>query len=306
MQGKKIRGMIAAPVTPVNKDGVFDAGMVAAMVDVLIAKGVEGFFAIGSTGNFPLFSTDERKQAAEAFVRAVAGRVPLCIHIGSDNEPQTLELARHAGEAGADSIAAVPPYYFKYDAAALTAYFKKIAAVNPALPFYVYNIPMFASSDVTPAMLKGMREVIPNLAGIKDTTQDFTRFVDYVDVMGTDFGNIMGSDAMCVAAHAMGGAGGICAMAAHNPELMAAIFRLAREGRMDEARRLQFLASRLRLLFMKLPFFSPRVAIMRRRGIADAYPRSPMRALAADEEALLFTTLGALEEEFSFSLLGRV
>jgi dihydrodipicolinate synthase/N-acetylneuraminate lyase len=280
--------------------------MVTTLVDVLIEKGTEGFFAIGSTGNFPLFSTDERKKAAEAFVKAVAGRVPLCIHIGSDSEVDTLELARHAGEHGADGIAAVPPYYFKYDSSALTAYFKKIAAVNPALPFYVYNIPMFASNDVTPAMLKGMKDVIPNLAGVKDTTQDFTRFIDYVDVMGKDFGNIMGSDAMCVAAHVMGGAGGICAMATHNPELMAAIFRLAREGRMDEAQRLQFLASRLRLLFMKLPFFSPRVAIMRKRGIADAYPRSPMRELTADEEKLLFATLETLEGEFSFPLLDRV
>jgi 4-hydroxy-tetrahydrodipicolinate synthase len=306
MKGKKITGMIAATITPVNRSGVFDAGMVKSMVDVLIEKGVEGFFAIGSTGNFPLFNTEERKAAGEAYVGAVAGRVPLCLQIGSDTESQTLDLARHAGEIGADCFAAVPPYYYKYDAAALTAYFKKIAAVNPDLPFYVYNIPMYASNDVTPAVLKGMKDVIPNLAGVKDTTQDFTRFIDYVDVLGKDFGNLMGSDAMCVAAHVMGGAGGICAMAAHNPELMAAIFRLAREGRMDEARRLQFLASRLRLLFMKLPFFSPRVAIIRRRGIADAYPRSPMRELTAEEEKLLFGTLEALEKEFSFPLLGKV
>ncbi len=306
MKGKRLRGMIVAPVTPLNKNGEFEQGLVKVMVDAHIAKGAEAVFAVGSTGNFPLFSTEERKVAAEAFVKAVDGRVPLCIHVGSDTESQTMDLAAHAGKAGADSIAAVPPYYFKYDGAALTAYFAKIAAVNPELPFYVYNIPMFAANDVVPALLSRMKKEIPNLCGVKDTTQDFTRFIDYVDVMGRDFDCLMGSDAMCVAAMITGGAGGICAMAAHNPELMATIFNLTRQGKLDEAMRLQFLASRLRLLFMKLPFFTPRVAIMRKRGIAEAYHRSPMRDLTSDEEKLLFDTLKDLEQEFQFSLLSKV
>ncbi|MDL2271536.1 dihydrodipicolinate synthase family protein [Desulfovibrio sp. OttesenSCG-928-I05] len=306
MKGKKITGLIVATITPVNRNGDFDPGLMQSMIDILLEKGCEGVFGIGSTGNFPLFSTEERKVAAEAHVKAVKGRVPVCIHIGSDTETQTLELARHAGEIGVDSFAAVPPYYYKYDAAALTAYFSRVAAINPDLPFYVYNIPMYAANDVTPAILKSMKDVIPNLAGVKDTTQDFTRFIDYVDVMGTDFGNIMGSDGMCVAAHVMGGAGGICAMASHNPELMAAIFRLVRAGEIEEARRLQFLASRLRLLFMKLPFFTPRVTIMRRRGIVDAWPRNPMRNLSAEQETLLFDTMSTLEDEFNFPLLSKV
>jgi 4-hydroxy-tetrahydrodipicolinate synthase len=306
MQGKRLRGMIVAPVTPVNKKGEFDPGLVKTMVDAHIAKGVEAVFAIGSTGNFPLFSTEERKSAAEAFVKAVDGRVPLCIHVGSDNESRTLNLTSHAGKIGADCIAAVPPYYFKYDTAALTAYFSKIAGINPELPFYIYNIPMFAANDVAPALLSRMKQEIPNLCGIKDTTQDFTRFIDYVDVMGKDFDCIMGSDAMCVAAMITGGAGGICAMAAHNPELMVSIFNLARQGMLDEAMRLQFLASRLRLLFMKLPFFTPRVSIMRQRGIAEAYHRSPMRDLTAEEEKLLCDTLKYLEQEFQFPLLSKI
>jgi 4-hydroxy-tetrahydrodipicolinate synthase len=298
--------MIVAPVTPLNKKGKIDHGLINDMVDVLIAKGVEAVYAIGSTGNFPLFSTGERQTAAEAFVKAVDGRVPLCIQVGSDTESQTLDLAVHAGKIGADCIAAVPPYYFRYDGPALTAYFAKIAAVNPDLPFYIYNIPMFAGNDVTPALLSHMRKEIPNLRGVKDTTQDFTRFIDYVDVMGRDFDCLMGSDAMCVAAVVTGGAGGICATAAHNPELMAGIFQLTRESRLQEAMRLQFLASRLRLLFMKLPFFTPRVAIMRRRGIAEAYHRSPMRDLTIDEEKQLFDTLRDLEQEFQFPLLTKV
>lgn len=306
MNGKKLHGMIVAPVTPVHRDGGLAVDAVKPMVDIMLAKGSEGVFAIGSTGNFPLFSVEERKTSAEAFVRAVDGRVPLCIHVGAANVDEVLDLARHAGKTGADAIASVPPYYFRYDAAALVAYFASVAAVNPDLPFYVYNIPSFSASDVTPAVMAQLAEKIPNLAGLKDTTQDFTRFMEYVDVGAGRFDSIMGSDAMCIAANNTGGAGAICAMATHNPELMAGIFRLWREGKTEEAGRLQMLASRLRLLFRKLPFYTPRAAIMRRRGISDTYHRVPMRDLTREEETILFSTLEKLEEEFSFPLLSKV
>lgn len=306
MQGKRLRGMIAAPITPLDKNGALDTGMIKPMVDILVAKGAEGFFAVGSTGNFPLLDSGERKAAGEAFVKAVDGRKPLCLQVGADTESQVLDLARHAGAAGADSIASVPPYYFKYDADALAGFFARVAAVNPELPFYVYNIPMFAANDVTPALLVRLKREIPNLAGVKDTTQDFTRFMEYVDATGRDFDNIMGSDGMCIAALNTGGAGGICAMAAHNPELMAGVFSHWRAGDTETAGRLQFLAARLRQVFLKLPFYTPRVAIMRRRKMLDVYHRPPMRALKAEEEKLLFASLEKLEEEFSFPLLQPV
>ncbi len=305
MKGKRMRGMVTATVTPVNKLGNFEPEMIKPMVDILIDKGSDAIFAIGSTGNFTLFSSEERKKAAETYVNAVNGRVPLCIHIGADTESQALDLARHAGAVGADCLSCVPPYYFKYDADALTGFFKRIAAVNPELPLYIYNIPMFTANDITPPMLKRMKNEIPNLAGVKDTTQDFTRFLDYIDALGSNFDNFMGSDAMCIASLDAGGAGGICATATHNPELMVEIFTLWRKGQRERAQRLQFLAARMRLMFMKLPFFSPRVAIMRMRGIIDTYPKNPMRAMTADEEKLLINTMKNLEQEFEFDLLSK-
>lgn len=306
MQGKRLRGMISAPITPTDKDGRLDSGMISRLVNIGLEKGVEGFFAIGSTGNFTTFTVEERKRVAEDFTKAVDGRVPLCIHIGAANEQESLELAQHAGSIGVDALAAVPPYYFKYDEKALLEYFVRLAAVNPDVPFYLYNIPQFAQNDISTALLQKLLAAMPNLAGAKDTTQDFTRFLDGLNAFSGKADMIMGSDAMCVAALDAGGAGGICAMSTHNPELMVDIFTAWRAGDRQKAQHLQFLAAHLRQMLMRLPNFTPRVEIMRLRGILDAYPRRPIRMLTKDEHSFMLNTLHSLEEQFAYPLLAKV
>ncbi len=303
MKGRIMEGMIVAALSPVDETGRYDGGMLKSYVDWLIASGSEAIFAIGSTGGFTVFSAEERKQLAEGFIKAASGRVPVVIHIGSDTENEALDLAAHAAAAGADGFAAVPPYYYRYSPECISAYFERLAAVNPELPFYIYNIPSFTNSDITPTQLKELTARIPNLAGIKDTTQSFPRFVDYCDVMGVDFGNYMGSDAMVIASIQAGGKGGICAMASHNPELMASLFQAYRKGDLEKARKLQFLSARMRLLLQNMPFMSTRIEIVRMRGIIQCGFRRPFLPLAESQRTFLKDTLKKLEDEFSFPLL---
>ncbi len=303
MKGKRLHGMICAALSPVTHNENYDYNMLKAYVDWLISVRCDCIFALGSTGGFPTFTTEERMQFTEGFVKAVGGRVPLCVHVGSDTEAQAIELAKHAGEAGADAIAAVPPYYYRYSFACERQYFEHVASVNPELPFYVYNIPNFTGQDITPDMLLEMRKSIPNLAGVKDTTQNYPRYVDYCDVLGNDFDVLMGSDAMCLAALQTGGAGGICAMAAHHPELMVELFKAYEEGKTERARKLQFLSARMRLLMQSLPFMSTRIAILKLRGVLDCGYKRPFLPLDAQQSKRLEDSLRRLQDDFEFPLI---
>ena len=303
MLGKRLHGMVCAALSPVAKNENYDYPLLKDYVDWLIEKGCEGILALGSTGGFPTFSTEERKQFAEGFIKSVDGRIPLAIHVGSDTESQALELAQHAAAAGADALVAVPPYYYKYNFDCEFGYFKRLAAVAPELPFYIYNIPSFTGQDITPQQIATMRKEIPNLAGVKDTTQNYPRYVDYCDILGSDFDCLMGSDAMCLAAMQTGGAGGICAMAAHNPELMVELFNAYRNGEMERARKLQFLSARMRLLMMSMPFMSTRFEILKLRGVIESGFRRPFLPLKQEQIVSLENTLRQLQEEFSFPIL---
>lgn len=298
-----MRGMIAAALSPVSLRGKYDYGLLKSYVDWLLAAKVDAIFALGSTGAFPVLTMAERKQFAEGFARAINGAVPLILHVGSTSEEEAMALARQAGELGVSGFASVPPYFYHFNNECVSGYFERLAAINPDIPFYIYNIPSFTHSDITPHQLKKLTEKIPNLSGIKDTTQDFPRFVDYCDMFGPDLGIYMGSDAMCLAAMEMGGKGAVSATAAHHPEVMVDLFSAINTSDKPRARKMQFLAARLRLLLQKLPFMSTRIEIVRLRGIVDCGFKRPFLPLDSEQKKLLVKELESLQEEFSCKLI---
>src|SRR5690606_36974919 len=89
-----IHGVIVPMLTPFTPAGALDLAAIGPLVDFLIERGVAGLFPLGTTGEGPLMTLDERFQAAEATVQATAGRVPVIIHTGAISTGETIELTR--------------------------------------------------------------------------------------------------------------------------------------------------------------------------------------------------------------------
>src|SRR5437016_8864897 len=106
-----LRGTVAAGVTPL-RDGGFDAAAVGPYVDFLAGHGVDGVLALGTTGESVLFSPDERREIAAAFVDAGRGRIHVAVHAGAQTTADTVALAQHAAAIGADAVAVIAPPYF--------------------------------------------------------------------------------------------------------------------------------------------------------------------------------------------------
>src|ERR671925_1901346 len=135
-----LRGRLAAAVTPLRDAGsALDDDAFAPYVDFLTDGGLDGILALGTTGEGILLSTDERKRAAELFIAAAAGRFQVAVHCGAQTTADTVELARHAAEAGADAVAVIGPPYFAYDEEALYRHFAAAADAAGPLPFYLYE-----------------------------------------------------------------------------------------------------------------------------------------------------------------------
>ena len=121
-------------------------------------------------------TVQERKAAAEAFIAAAAGRVPVLVHVGHASLHAARDLAAHAAAAGADALAALPPYYHKPDSieAAVQA-LEFIAAGGGGLPLLYYHIPQMSGVALEPAaLLEAAAERVPTLAGIKFSQNDVT------------------------------------------------------------------------------------------------------------------------------------
>ena len=111
-----LKGALAAAVTPLQDGGeALDEAAFGPYVDFLAGAGVDGLLALGTTGEGFLLPLEQRMRAAQLFVEAAGGRLDVAVHCGAQSTRDTVELAAHAADVGADGIAVMAPPYFVLD-----------------------------------------------------------------------------------------------------------------------------------------------------------------------------------------------
>jgi dihydrodipicolinate synthase/N-acetylneuraminate lyase len=216
-----LRGALAAAVTPLAGNEL-DEEAVEPYVDFLAGAGLDGLLALGTTGEGILFGPDERRRVLESYVAAASGRLQVAAHCGAQTTADTVALAAHAAEAGADAVAVIGPPYFQLDERALLEHFAEAAAACAPLPFYVYEFERAAGYAVPLAVVAELRERAPNLAGLKVSDAPFDRFSPYL-LEGLDV--FVGPEALIFAGIEGGAAGAVSGLAAAFPERVVAVVR---------------------------------------------------------------------------------
>jgi dihydrodipicolinate synthase/N-acetylneuraminate lyase len=218
-----LRGTLAASVTPLRSGGAaLDEEAFGPVVDFLVAGGLDGILAMGTNGEGILLSVAERRRAAELFLDASAGRLQVAVHCGAQSTADTVALATHAAERGADAVAVIAPPYFPLDETELLEHFAAAAAACAPLPFYVYEFERTSGYAVPLPVLARLRERAPNLAGLKVSDRPWERFAPYL-VEGLDV--FVGPESLIVQGVAAGAAGAVSALASAFPELVVAAVR---------------------------------------------------------------------------------
>jgi 4-hydroxy-tetrahydrodipicolinate synthase len=162
-----IRGVLLPIITPFDDRVRVDEEMLRRLVDFHINAGVQGLFVLGSTGQGPAMTIEERKQAAAIVLDQAQKRVPVVIHVGTADAWSTTDLAGHAAAHGADAVGIVPPYYYSdHTEYEIIAHYRAVhRAVS--LPIYVYENPKYSGISIPPALAVRMKEQVPALKGIK-------------------------------------------------------------------------------------------------------------------------------------------
>src|SRR5918992_6353965 len=162
-----IRGVLLPIITPFDEKIRVDEQMMRQLVDFHIKAGVQGLFVLGSTGQGPAMTVEERKQTAAIALDQAKSRVPVVIHVGTADTGSTVELAEHAAAHKADAVAIVPPYYYSdHTDYEIVAHYKAVAKAVP-LPIFIYENPKYSGISVPPGFAVRMKEQVPTLQGIK-------------------------------------------------------------------------------------------------------------------------------------------
>ena len=103
----QIKGVIPAMMTFFDKEENVDIQCTRRMVDFMLDHGADGFYLTGSTGECFTMTAEERNLVVDTVIDQVKGRVPVIVHVGDIGTKKSIELAKHAYEAGADAISLI-------------------------------------------------------------------------------------------------------------------------------------------------------------------------------------------------------
>jgi N-acetylneuraminate lyase len=180
--------IIAAVFSPFTADGQLALKTVSRQLGRLVDDGVDGAFVCGTTGEGSSLTMSERKDLAAQWQKQAAGRFKVMVHVGHTSLREAADLAAHAQSIGADSVAAVPPYFFKPTTADdVVDCLKEVAQAAPDIGFYYYHIPMLTNISVPASEVVVRARVIPNFVGVKFTDDDFDE-LDRVQHLMTEVG----------------------------------------------------------------------------------------------------------------------
>jgi len=213
MQIQHLRGLIAAPFTPMHKDGSLNLSIIPSYYQMLKINGVKGAFICGSTGEGVSMTMQEKKAVAAAWAACTKtdNDFNVMILLGGTCLADCSELALYAQQIGLYGISFTAPFYFKpTSAATLAAMCIEIAAVVPAMPFYYYHIPVLTGVPIPMYdLLQAIDGKSPNFAGIKYTHEDFMDFLSCLHFKNGRYDMLWGRDENMLPALSLGAKGAV-------------------------------------------------------------------------------------------------
>lgn len=300
---RKCQGVIPAFYACYDENGAVSAEGAKALTRHLISKGVKGVYVGGSSGECIYQHPDERKALLEAVMSEAEGKLTVIAHVGCNNTADSVELAAHAESVGVDAIASIPPIYFHLPEHAIARYWNAMSEAAPNTEFVIYNIPQLAGTALTMSLLNEMLKN-PNVVAVKNSsmpTQDIQMFKD-AGIAARGEGNFVvfnGPDEQFVAGRAIGADGGIGGTYAVMPELYNAMHRLVDEGRIAEARAIQYDANRIIYKMCEAHgnlYAVQKELLHRMYGLNLGSVRAPMPGLVPSDEAVVVEAQRMIEQ----------
>jgi 4-hydroxy-tetrahydrodipicolinate synthase len=297
------QGIFTPLITPITAHETPDISSLCRLVDYQIDHHIHGLWVMGTSAEFASFTTDERATASTAVVDRVRGRVPVVVNVSDASTRGAIRHAFAAVAAGADAIAATPPYYYPHSQDELLEHYRRIhSAVD--LPLFIYNIPQTVKVRVelaTAATLASEGSVV----GIKDSQNDlewFRQLTLFTSDHGIAFSAFAGTRYLIGAGMLAGAAGAIPSMANAFPELAVGAYEAAVESAFDRSKAREQQIMRIEALPLASPQGSRNAvilgflkAVLHERGIiASPDLTRPLRSFTAAERAGLLARLQTL------------
>ena len=286
-----MHGVVPPTVTAFHEDESLDVKTTAAHARFVVDRGAHAVFPLGTNGEFPLLTGEERDHVVEAVVEEVGGDAPVIAGVGAPSTRETVAHAEHAERVGADGVVVVTPYYYPLDHDAAVQHYERVCAAVD-LPVYVYHIPSKTGNELALETLAELAD-IENLAGVKDSSKDVPWLSQAIDA-NPQLTFLAGSDSLLFPGLEIGCTGMVSAVANAFPELVVDLYEAYDDGDESRARELQSTVYDVRRAFKQGPYMAGVKTALELCGF-DAGPlRSPLRTMDGEKRASLESDLDEL------------
>ena len=284
MKLDKFRGVFPAQIVPFASGNTIDEGALRRLVRLNMGKGVNGFYVCGSTGETFLMTLEERKRVLEIVKDEVAERCTVIAHIGAISTDQSIELARHAAETGADAISSAAPFYHQFSRQEIIDHYLAIVRAV-SFPMIIYNIP--ATTGVS-FSLEELQRLLQEewIIGVKHTSRNLY-VLERLKRLAPGRVILFGYDEMSLPAYSVGADGSIGSTFNLMPEKFLRIRSLFEQGKLAEARELQSEANAVIQALIQSGLFAAIKYGITRLGIEYGSPRRPFAPLTPEKRAYL-------------------
>ncbi len=229
-------GTYTALVTPLRDDRI-DAGAYARLIDWQIDAGVDGFVAVGTTGESATLDHDEHLETIRLGVEAARGRCKVIAGTGSNSTREAVALTQAAEGLGADAALVVTPYYNKPSQEGLYRHYRAVAEATK-LSILLYSVPSRCGVEIGTETARRLATDCTNVVAIKEAGGSADRVSQLRAALPDDFTIISGDDALTLPFLAAGASGVISVTSNVIPAEVTQMVRAFADGNAREARRL--------------------------------------------------------------------
>lgn len=193
MKKNIFKGIATALYTPFKNEGkTVDYAAFERLIERQLHFGINALVALGTTGESPTVSAEERKEIISFVVKRVNGRVPVIIGAGSNCTATAAKFAREAEKLGASAVLSVTPYYNKCNVNGILRHYAAIAGATD-LPIIIYNVPSRTGIDISPETYAKLAR-IKTVAAIKECNTSLGKLNRSINLTDGEISFYCGSD----------------------------------------------------------------------------------------------------------------
>jgi len=242
-------GAGVALITPFNEDKSIDYNALERLVEDQILGGMDYLVVLGTTGETPTLSEDEKKEVVRFVIEKNAGRLKIVVGMGGNNTLGLVQSIKKANFAGVDAILSVTPWYSKPNQEGLFQHFKMIVEVSP-VPVILYNVPGRTGVNMDADTTLRIASLSEKVVAIKEAAGDLGQFAKIINNAPAYFKVISGDDGLTLPSISIGSIGVISVIANALPDKLSQLTHASLEGSMTLASQLHLqMSEMLKLIF---------------------------------------------------------